>query len=299
MFQKAYAKARHFTKPVVISTRTVGGKARSDVGSYVVLNQDGWILTAFHVLGACVSLVGSTAKVQACRTAVAATKSDKALTPKAKKAKLRELGEPKADEIEHYASWWGENGVTVGQVAGIPEVDIAVGRLSKFDPASVAVYPEIKDPTKNFEPGVSLCKLGYPFHELPIGWDEKTKGFVGDNVAFTLFPIEGMLTRFMQDPKWVALQQAQKLPFPLLRLETSTPGLKGQSGGPIFDVLGRIWAVQVLTAHLSLGFDPEVKDKGGAKRREHQFLNVGHGVHAATIVGLLNQLGIRFELSKD
>lgn len=37
-------------------------------------------------------------------------------------------------------------------------------------------------------------------------------------------------------------------------IETSTPRLRGQSGGPIFDVNGAIWAIQSQTHHLKLGF---------------------------------------------
>ncbi len=70
-------------------------------------------------------------------------------------------------------------------------------------------------------------------------------------------------------------------------LETSTPGLRGQSGGPIFDVEGRLCAIQVHTVHYPLGFSPVV-EQGGRQLEEHQFLNVGVGVHADTILAFLD-----------
>jgi hypothetical protein len=107
------------------------------------------------------------------------------------------------------------------------------------------------------------------------------------------FPIDGIFTRIIN----VVPGGAPPLPFPLQWIETSIPGLRGQSGGPIFDVHGNIWAIQTSTEHLPLGFDPPVPDNPA--RREHQFLNVGRGVSAVTIIGLLNELGIAYEMSAD
>ncbi len=81
-------------------------------------------------------------------------------------------------------------------------------------------------------------------------------------------------------------------------IETSSPGLKGQSGGPIFDKDGVIWGIQSTTHCLPLGFSPAVPD-GKPHEKEHQFLNVGRGVHADTIVGAMNRVGIKFQISQE
>jgi hypothetical protein len=65
-------------------------------------------------------------------------------------------------------------------------------------------------------------------------------------------------------------------------LETSSPGLGGQSGGPIFDEHGTIWAIQSRTIHLELGFSPSVTTNGRTTV-EHQFLNLGLGSDIAEI----------------
>lgn len=62
--------------------------------------------------------------------------------------------------------------------------------------------------------------------------------------------------------------------FPLALIETSSPGLKGQSGGPIFDKEGTVFGIQSRTMHFPLGFAPPVQD-GTARHKEHQFINVG------------------------
>ena len=50
MFSKAVPIAAGFTRPVVISSRTTQGACSGTIGAYVVLNCEGWILTAGHLL---------------------------------------------------------------------------------------------------------------------------------------------------------------------------------------------------------------------------------------------------------
>jgi hypothetical protein len=54
-----------------------------------------------------------------------------------------------------------------------------------------------------------------------------------------------------------------------------------------------VWGIQSQTSHMSLGFDPP--DPNNKNRTVHQFLNVGIGVHPATIVGMMVQHGVNFQ----
>src|SRR5690606_2946450 len=120
-------------------------------------------------------------------------------------------------------------------------------------------------------------------------WDEGENRFSlpPESVPIPRFPIDGMFTREVN----VELSNGKKHHFPLKYLETSSPGLKGQSGGPIFDSNGHIWAVQSKTSHLPLGFNPTVPN---TNTKEHQFLNVGWGVHAETIINFFHEHKINF-----
>lgn len=71
--------------------------------------------------------------------------------------------------------------------------------------------------------------------------------------------------------------------------------MRGQSGGATVDKNGTVWAIQSKTAHLPLGFSPEVPGKQG--QLEHQFLNVGLGIHPDTIFELFRQQGIAHSIS--
>ena len=50
MFQTAIEKAQGYTLPVVISSRRQDGSTSSVVGTFIVLNKDGWMLTAWHIV---------------------------------------------------------------------------------------------------------------------------------------------------------------------------------------------------------------------------------------------------------
>ena len=79
-------------------------------------------------------------------------------------------------------------------------------------------------------------------------------------------------------------------------IETSCPGLRGQSGGPIFDRHGNIWGLQSRTMHFPLGFSPKIKI-GSKEIEEHQFINVGIGTHVEEITRLLRDNNVNFSLS--
>ena len=155
--------------------------------------------------------------------------------------------------------------------------------------ASGSTFPEFKNPSIDFDVGENLCKLGFPFHTIKPIYDETENIFHLPDGALPipLFPIEGIFTRTI-----VMRDGSCSAEF----VETSSPGLRGQSGGPTFDAKGRVWAMQSRTKHHPLGFSPAAPDQ---KNREHQFLNVGWGTHSNTIVEFLKTANVQFRMSQD
>ena len=179
------------------------------------------------------------------------------------------------------------DGRVVAEFHVLTGADLALGRLEPFEPSLVQSYPVVRAPA-SLTPGTSVCKLGYPFHSVSTTFDEDADTFVFTEGAFPMprFALEGMVTR---------IRSGGRTPdgsVEVSYVETSTPGLRGQSGGPIFDVEGRLCALQVHTVHYPLGFSPVVQHDG-QQVEEHQFLNVAVGVHAATILAFLAQHGVR------
>jgi len=291
VFAKAYALASEFTQPVIISTRLHGGKVECAVAAFVVLNKDGWILTAAHLWDSFVARRRHAKEIEQYEAAVAAVQGDATLTSPQKRKKLRQLKTNRRWITDH-AFWWARDRVRETECHALRDLDLAVARLEPFDPALIKAYPTIKDPSKNMDPGTSLCRLGYPFHEIDATYDEKTRTFnlAPDALPLPRFPIEGIYTRNCIG------ERSQDGKYEVKFLETSSPGLRGQSGGPIFDVNGTVWAIQSRTKHFELGFRPKIK-KGNREIEEHQFLNAGWGVHPEVLIAFLRDNNIDFKLS--
>jgi hypothetical protein len=294
VFRTACGIARQFTWPIVLSRKTIEGKCSSSIGAFVIVNSEGWIVTAWHIIELYQNMMNGVQVADAIADQVASINNDTSIDRRERSRRLSKVGKLDKDHTHRCSAWWGRDGVKLSFCVGIAEADLALGKLEPFDSNWMSTYPIFKDPTKDFEPGVSLCKLGFPFHHIPPTWHDATNSFElpPGSVPLPLFPIDGIFTRNIE----VIIEGEHKPPYPVRMIETSTPGLKGQSGGPIFDAQGTIWAIQSHTVHFPLGFDPPVP---GSKRdeKEHQFLNVGRGVHNATIFGLMRQHDVKFSVS--
>jgi len=291
MFAKAYCIASQFTQPVIASVRFLDGSVSCSCAAFVILNEEGWIATAAHLWKPVAAFQQHRQLVQEYQAAVLAIEGDKALNVRQKQKKLRGLHrDPKW--ITRHSFWWIRDQVRIVDVTVVQEADLAVGRLEPWETEWISAYPTIKDPAKPMEPGTALCKLGYPFYEINATYDEATQAFrlAPDTLPIPRFPLEGIHTRNAVSGKTADGK------YDVEFLETSSPGLRGQSGGPIFDANGTVWAIQSRTAHLPLGFAPKV-ERQGRSVEEHQFLNVGLGVHASVLVAVLGDLGIPFRLS--
>lgn len=289
MFRNACTIARAFTRPVFLCKQAISGDCSSGIGSFVVVNDEGWIVTAGHIIDGLQKLIFEEAH-NARYPSEDAIEADASLDPKQKYELKRALKKRPADTTQKAGVDWSFPGSQLMDVSRHPEVDLAIGRLEPFDPTWITTYPVFKDPAKEFQSGASLCKYGFPFNAVTPQWDAATNTFQIPGDPLPLFPIEGIFTREID------IEPINATAYPLRYVETSSPGLMGQSGGPTFDVHGAIWAIQSQTHHLALGFNPPVP---GAKNgeTEHQFLNVGWGVHAVTVIGALQELNVRHAVS--
>jgi hypothetical protein len=173
------------------------------------------------------------------------------------------------------------------------QIDICVGRLEPFDPKWITEYPVFRDPD-TIRPGTSICRLGFPFAQVESEFDESSKAFrIKKGVLpLPLFPNDGIHTRN------VVRGRSKEGNYEMLYVETSSPGLKGQSGGPIYDKEGNIYAMQVQTIHMPLGFQPTAEYEG-KRVVENQFINVGLGIHSKTIQTILRDRNVRFQVKGD
>jgi hypothetical protein len=172
-----------------------------------------------------------------------------------------------------------------------PIADLALCRLEGFDPQVMGGTPVFRDNAKHeIEQGASVCRLGFPFYEVGAGWDEERDEFQFDLSTFCAprFALEGIVARFKR-------HEIEGQPGSALFIETSTPGLRGQSGGPLLDTTGRICGIQSHTSHIDLGFDASYLSPTGVVV-ERQFLNVGAATHVDEARALMDEAGVRYRV---
>lgn len=173
-----------------------------------------------------------------------------------------------------------------------PEYDLALIKFDGFDKKLFTNTPQFLKDTQSIHPGEMLCRLGFPFPEFSnfqLNLEQNILEWISTgNARSPRFPIEGMVTRFLGD------NQGK-----VYGIEMSTPGLRGQSGGPLFDKEGRIIGMQSRTKHLHLGFDIEDKSilvRGKEKKiNDYSFIHLGECIHVAVIKEFLKKHQVNFE----
>lgn len=290
MFAKACERVYKFTRPLIMSTRTVDGTVSSSCGTFIIINPEGWILTAGHLFDSFVKYQQDMKKIKEVEE-INARKASMAVPGAMTLPDTIQL-DPKW--ITNHSFWWGGDGLRITSVYVNREIDIALAKLDGFRPDMVQEYPIFRDPD-TMRPGTSICRTGFPFANIATDFDEGSKSFRIRNGVLPLpfFPNDGIHTRNV-----LKQNKSREGNYDMLYVETSTPGLKGQSGGPIFDTNGHIYAMQVQTNHIPLGFHP-ISEYDGKSIVENQFLNVGIGVHGKLLQQIMRDHHISFKVEGD
>lgn len=171
-----------------------------------------------------------------------------------------------------------------------PIYDVAIMKFKGYTRLAYKQYAVFQKDENQIQQGKYLCRLGYPFPEF----SNYTYNPEKDDIEWTQegqqgtprFPMDGIITRHL-------LNKGQ-----IIGIEMSTPGLKGQSGGPLFDTNGKIYGMQSSTHHLHLGFDIKEKEilEGSKKKKvsDHPFLHLGNCVNVNVIKSFLKDNAIKF-----
>ena len=171
------------------------------------------------------------------------------------------------------------------------QYDLAILQFDAFENILYNGHVVLAKDGNAARPGDFLCRLGFPFPEYSdyqydqaaddINWTED-----GNHIT-PQFPIEGMFTRHISGNN-----------HDIAGIELSTPGLRGQSGGPLFDAKGVVFGIQSATNHLHLGFDMKNKSMMINGQNEvvnnQPFLHVGHCVHVDIIKSFLDENKIKY-----
>ncbi|MBI5575492.1 MAG: trypsin-like peptidase domain-containing protein [Deltaproteobacteria bacterium] len=290
MFADACKLASRYTYPVITARRYFDRSTECSCAAFVVLNENGWILTAAHLLAAEDALQKSSKEISAYYGKILGIQSEQDISLEEKRRKISRL-KTNPKWLTNVSFRWGQESMRLGEVRLLPEADLAVGRLEPFDPEMFRPYPVVKDPS-SLDVGTPLCKLGYPFQQVKASYDENGGRFhlTQGSQPLARFPMEGIYTRTLSAGK------SSDGRYDIKFLETSSPGLIGQSGGPLFDSRGTLWGVQSRTDMHSF----PVQTRIPGRERPHKeilSLNLGVAIHPELLVNYLKDNEIPFRLS--
>jgi hypothetical protein len=292
MFENAIENVLKFSRPLHTISRTYGGLVAPGTSTFFFVNDKGVAITCKHV----VNLIPTADNLN---QTFLKFKAERDKLPRDNKfrrnlqgleTKYKYQDETTVQLKNNFLNCFDKIDQIVYHVH--PTLDLAILEFKGFNKIfynSSAVF--IKNDTK-IKQGKYLCRIGFPFPEFnnfrhnpdtdDIEWTNT------GNINSPSFPIDGIVTRF------IGGQSAADI----IGIEMSTPGLRGQSGGPLFDVDGKVYGMQFATNHLHLGFDMKDKEiiRDGKKNKisNYPFLHVGLCIHVNKIKEFLIQHNIEF-----
>ena len=294
MFESAIDNVLQFTRPLHTISRTYGGLILPGSSTFFFVNNNGIAITCKHVL----DLIPAADNIN---QTYLQFKAERERIPKDGKYKRNLQGleikyKYNADSTIQLKNNFLNCFDTIKEITchAHPTLDLAIMEFKGFNKIYYTSHARFIKDNNKIKQGKSLCRIGFPFPEFnnfkhnpdtdDIEWTNT------GNPNSPSFPIDGIVTRF------VGSNQNE-----ITGIEMSTPGLKGQSGGPLFDTAGNIYGMQFATNHLHLGFDMkdiEIINNGKkSKVSNYPFLHVGICVHADKIKEFLNQHNINFSLA--
>jgi hypothetical protein len=292
MFTHAIERVLQFTRPLHSISRTYGGLLLPGSSTFYFVNDNGAAITCKHVLD---TILGA----DNINRHYNDFKAERNRIPNDGKYKIRlQALETKYKYAKETTIQLKNNflnsfdKITEIVTHAHPTADLAILEFKGFTRTYYSGHANfIKDSSK-IKQGKSLCRIGFPFPEFNnFKYNEHIDDIEWTNTGnpnSPSFPIDGIVTRFLGNPDGSGITG----------IEMSTPGLRGQSGGPLFDVHGLVAGMQFATNHLHLGFDikdREITSEGRkTKVSNYPFLHTGLCIHASVIKAFLSEHHIAF-----
>lgn len=297
MCVKSIEIATNYTRSIRTILRNYGSQEIIPCCSTcIIVNNDGWVLTCKHVTEGLIRPAEDiNNKYQQFKAEVAglngvsASKKRRAMAALEQKYGYHKNGpctiqvKVSFDNIVDYFT--GFSIIECGYA------DLALIKFDGFNQVNCSTYPVFKDNSNDLKQGLPLCRLGFPYPEYSdYTYNDQTDDIewvpTGNPVS-PLFPMDGILTRHVAENGKI------------VQLEISTPGLKGQSGGPLFDREGVVCGLQSVTLSLPLGFDQVNKEImiDGKKKRvsNYPFLHLGRCVHVDIIKQFMDEHNVSYQ----
>lgn len=292
MFQHAIEKVLQYTRPLHTISRTYGGMVLPGSSTFFFVNDSGVAITCKHVMDlipAADNINQQFAKYKAERDSIVNDGKYKR-NIQGLQMKYKYLPETTVQLKNNFLNCF--DSISEITCHAHPTLDLAILEFKGFNKIYYNGHATFLKDGSKIKQGKSLGRIGFPFPEFnnfkhnpdtdDIEWTST------GNPNSPSFPIDGIVTRF------VATQPDSGI----TGIEMSTPGLRGQSGGPLFDTDGKVYGMQFATNHLHLGFDMkdfEIVSNGKKNKVSNSpFLHVGICVHVDRIKDFLREKNIAF-----
>jgi len=292
MFISAIERVGQFTRPIHTLMRTYGGKQLlPGAATIFFVNESGYAVTCKHVVEMLAAANNINIHYNNFKTERQAIAQDGKYKSNLKGLELKykftqdttiQLKNNFVDSVDKMSGFtWHMH----------PTLDLAILKFNDFGKIHYTDCARFLRDGNNIKQGKFLCRLGFPFPEFNnFIFNTETDDIEWTNTGVSVsprFPIEGMVTRFLADQ-----QQG------LFGIEMSTPGLRGQSGGPLFNSKGTVYGMQFSTKHLHLGFDlvdKEIMLNNGIKKvSDYSFIHLGQCIHVNAIKAFLAEHKVDF-----
>ena len=291
MFETAIEKALEFTRPLHTISRTYGGLVSPGTATLFFVNDTGVAVTCKHVM----NLIPTADNLNLAYSKFKEERNNLVKDNKYRRAlnglevKYKYNSETTVQLKNMFMNCFDKIEQITFHVH--PTLDLAIVEFKGFEKIMYTAHANFIKDSKNIKQGKYLCRTGFPFPEFnnfkhnpdtdDIEWTQE------GITASPSFPIDGIVTRFVGDTSGK-----------ISGIEMSTPGLRGQSGGPLFDVNGTVYGMQFATNHLHLGFDNKdieiIANGKKSKVSNYPFLHVGRCIHVDEIKAFLTEHKINF-----
>jgi hypothetical protein len=281
MFVQAIERAAAFTRPIHMISRCYGSTAvQPGAATLFFVNSDGWALTCRHVAQLFASASEMQVRFNDFKNQRKELSGNKRKHLHALEAKFSYGPETVIELYFNFISC--VQGTLQANAHLHPQLDIALVHFTGYDKLLCTEFPVFAADDSKLQPGKFLfTNFAFDQTEDRIHWTS-----VGREDS-PRFPIEGMVTRHIGDAG-----------RNVVAIEMSTPGLRGQSGGPAFDIEARVWGMQSQTGHLDLDFDVNVEVYRNCQKKrvkDSAFLHVGHCIHVSALKAFMRQHGVSFK----
>ena len=291
MFSESIEKVSSFTRPIHTIMRTYGGKQIiPGAATLFFVNEEGYAITCKHVIELLAASENLTKNYHLFKGERDRLPRDGKFKQNLKGLEIKYKFNPET-QIQVKNSFIDCVSPMSGFTSHVhPKFDLAILKFNDFKELHYKDYAVFKKDAAQIKQGEFLCRLGYPFPEFSnFVYNESNDDIEWSNSPVNSpprFPIEGMLTRFLAEDNQI------------YGIEMSTPGLKGQSGGPLFNKDGIVYGMQFSTKHLHLGFDIVDKeillDNKIKKVSDYSFIHLGQCIHVNTIKEFLSLHKVKY-----